>query len=277
MTYKVLIGSPIRQVPNVLEHFLESLNNLKKNNIEVSFYFVDDNEDNTSKILLQTFSDNNPQKVLIKKSEATDKYLCNEDTHFWNEDLIWKVAEYKNTMLSYCKENNYDYIFFIDSDLVLHPNTLEHLISTNKDIISEIFWTKWHPDAPELPQIWLYDQYSLIKQHRKEQLTEQEKAERVNTFLNMLKQPGIYEVGGLGACTLISKKALNENVNFSEISNISFWGEDRHFSIRAAAIGFKLFVDTTYPAYHIYRQSNLQGIEKFKNNCITQITDKYPN
>ncbi|MFA6808971.1 MAG: glycosyltransferase family 2 protein, partial [Eubacteriales bacterium] len=77
--------------------------------------------------------------------------------------------------------------------------------------------------------------------------------------------------------TLISKKALNENVNFSEIYNISFWGEDRHFSIRATAIGFKLFVDTTYPAYHIYRQSNLQGIEKYKNNCITQITDKSPS
>ena len=30
------------------------------------------------------------------------------------------------------------------------------------------------------------------------------------------------------------------------------FGEDRHFCIRAAALGLSLYVDTHYPAYHIY-------------------------
>ena len=33
---------------------------------------------------------------------------------------------------------------------------------------------------------------------------------RHQKFINMLKKPGIYEVGGLGACTLISRFALDK-------------------------------------------------------------------
>src|SRR5690606_16569030 len=47
--------------------------------------------------------------------------------------------------------------------------------------------------------------------------------------------------------------------------NISFWGEDRHFCIRAQALGFDLFVDTNYPAFHIYREDDLQVLENAKN------------
>jgi SRSO17 transposase len=63
---------------------------------------------------------------------------------------------------------------------------------------------------------------------------------------------------------LISRTALEAGVNFSRISNLSFWGEDRHFCIRAAALGLQLFVDTHYPAYHIYRDSDLEGVKSFK-------------
>ncbi|SHJ76616.1 glycosyltransferase [Paramaledivibacter caminithermalis] len=261
---KVLIGSPIRQASNILKHFLESLDSIYKNDIIADYFFIDDNDEILSQNLLKDFNEKSKEKVIIQKGNKKGKYVCNENTHHWKESLIWKVADYKNIIIDYCKKNNYDYLFLIDSDIVLHPKTLEHLISTKKDIISEIFWTKWHPESQPLPQIWLYDQYSLIKKGREEKLTEEEAAKRFNSFIQQLKEPGIYEVGGLGACTLISKNALDNGVNYSEIYNVSFWGEDRHFSIRAASLGFKLFVDTTYPAYHIYRQSDIEGVEKYK-------------
>lgn len=260
MASRVLIGSPVRQKPNILKHFLESLKNLEKNSISVDYFFIDDNEDILSTNLLRDFSERATGKVIIVNGEKRDKYVCNENTHYWNEKLIWKVAEYKNKIIHYCQKRKYDYLFLVDSDLVLHPKTVEHLISTGKDIISEIFWTKWQPDSPELPQVWLYDQYSMIEMQRGENITREEADIRINSFLEKMRKPGVYEVGGLGACTLITRKALNKGVNFSEIYNISFWGEDRHFSIRAAALGFKLFVDTSYPAYHIYRPSDLEDV-----------------
>ncbi|WP_432401172.1 glycosyltransferase family 2 protein [Wukongibacter sp. M2B1] len=260
---RILIGSPVRQNPNILKEFLESLKQLNKENLLVDYYFIDNNEDVKSKELLKDFMAYG--KIELDEIKVEDLYVCDENTHKWNERLIWRVADYKNRIIEHCKKESYDYLFMIDSDIVLHPSTLTHLIETKKDIISEIFWTKWKSDGVLLPQVWLYDQYSLVPQGREEKLTKEEAARRNNLFIKELRKPGIYKVGGLGACTLISKKALEKGVDYREIYNISFWGEDRHFCIKAVALGFELFVDTHYPAYHIYRQSDLDGVEKYRD------------
>ena len=36
----------------------------------------------------------------------------------------------KNNILQYAREHQYDAVFLIDSDLVLHPRTLEQLVSS---------------------------------------------------------------------------------------------------------------------------------------------------
>ncbi|MBM7854294.1 glycosyltransferase involved in cell wall biosynthesis [Desulfohalotomaculum tongense] len=264
--YKVLAGSAVRQKPGILSEFLQSLLELDTAGITVDFMFVNDNELEKSEELLKNF--NPPRsRVHIIEGDKTDTYTCDEKKHQWKETLIWKVADYKDRIISYAREKNYDFLFLIDSDLVLHPRTLVHLISTGRDIISEIFWTKWNPELPPLPQVWVTDQYNLYHKHRNQQLTQEEINSRINGYLNCLKIPGVYEVGGLGACTLISKKALQAGVSYKEIKNLSFWGEDRHFCIRASALGFKLYVDTHYPAYHIYRESELEGVAGYKNWC----------
>ena len=111
----------------------------------------------------------------------------------------------------------------------------------------------------------MFDVYEQYYRKSGENITDEEKIKRHEDFINNLRKPGIYEVGGLGACTLISKKAIKAGVNFKEIRNISFWGEDRHFCIRAQALGFDLFVNTHYPAYHIYREADLVGVNSYIN------------
>lgn len=258
---RVLIGSPIHQKPAILQAFLQSLNRLDRDQLHVSYYFIDDNIDAQSSQLLVRFAEKN-EGVTLERSGEDDHYETNEKQHIWNEKLIWKVAGFKNRIMEYAKQQQYDFIFLIDSDLVLKPPTLEHLISVKKDIVSEIFWTRWEPDFPELPQVWLSDQYNLYPVIRGKDWTDRERVVQQALFLYQLKQPGLYEVGGLGACTLISRHALNIGVNFDEIKNVSFVGEDRHFCIRAAALGIPLYVDTHYPAFHIYRESELEQLKE---------------
>lgn len=81
--------------------------------------------------------------------------------------------------------------------------------------------------------------------------------------------PGVYKVGGLGDCTLISKKVFESNVSYDKIYNVSFWGEDRHFCIRAAVLGFELYVDTHYQAFHIYRTSYLKKPKPLPRSAVT--------
>lgn len=261
---KVLIASPVCKKYDILKNFLETINQQNHNDFTIDYFFIDDNQEEASSKALHDFAEMNRNTVLLKAEEKKFKYEDGNNTHNWNEYLVWRLAELKNFIIEYAKKENYDYLFFVDSDLILNPNTIQYLMSLNLDIVSEIFWTKWTPEQMELPQVWLYDHYELVPKQRLEQLTNTEAQARFFSFINQLKKAGVYEVGGLGACTLISKNALNKGVSFSEIKNISFWGEDRHFCIRASALGIKLYVDTTYPALHIYRDEDLNKISLFK-------------
>ena len=261
--YKILIASPIRQKPAILKEFLVSLRELDTSGFDIWYLFVDDNTDPESSAILNTFSKKVPN-VMVHRADTGDKYVCDDVTNHQKERRVWRVAAFKDMMIKIADEYGFDYIFFIDSDLVLHPLTLHELVNSNKDIISNIFWTKWQPDAPKLPQVWLKDTYTQHRQARDEKINPETALVRRQHFLNQLKRPGIYEVGGLGACTLISRKAIKLGVSFSQIPNLSFWGEDRHFCIRAAALGLKLYVNTRYPAYHIYRESDLEGVGSYK-------------
>lgn len=272
---RVLIGSPVNQKPPILAEFLKSLSELDVSGTLTDFAFVDDNQNPDSSAMLAAFHREGSRVFILESATGAvgtgrQDYVCDDKTHRWNEDLVWRVAEHKDRMIRFALENEYDYLFLIDSDLVLHPDTLRHLITCGRAIVSEIFWTQWQPDSPPLPQVWLQDQYTLFEHARGERISQEEAQSRTRAFLESLKTPGLYEVGGLGACTLISREALQKGVSFREVPNVSFWGEDRHFCIRAAALGLRLYVDTCYPAYHIYRESDLERVKDYREANRTE-------
>lgn len=268
---RVLVGSPIHQKPQILQEFLNSLLRLRRDGMTLDYYFIDDNEDDASSKLLRKF-DPGGSEVFHQSSGFHDAYIRNDTTHFWNSDLVWKVAGFKNLMIRRAEAFGYDHLFLIDSDLILHPDTLLHLIRTEKDIISEIFWTQWQPDTLLQPQVWMHDEYNQWEILPGEKVGPEEINRRFQLFLSRLQQPGIYEVGGLGACTLISRRAIESGVSYDRIPNISYWGEDRHFCIRAAALGIPLHVDTHYPALHLYRDSDLAKVTDFIRLTSAEVT-----
>ncbi|SDB90556.1 glycosyltransferase [Shouchella lonarensis] len=265
---RVLIGSPVNQTPQILRPFLDMLSHIEQETISIDYLFLDDNDDHTSRARLQTFA-KKTARCIVRPSTypKTMPYHKDDMTHGWDVSLVKKVATFKNDMIQYAIEKDYDYLFLIDSDVLIHPHTIEHLVQTEKDIVCEVYWTQWQPESIPLPQVWMCNQYDLFRREEGEELSASEESQRNLSFLKQLKKPGLYEVGGLGACTLISNKALTAGVNFNDIHNLSLLGEDRHFCVRAVALGFPLFVDTHYPAYHIYREADLAGVTRFKKAC----------
>lgn len=266
---KIIIGSPIKQKSKILNEFLISLDELNLEGLEVSYYFIDDNTEDKSSELLNNFKKAHKNVILEHSSKlinSNESYVCNEIEHRWKKNLINRVILFKNAIIDYAKENNYDYLFFIDSDIVLHRQTIKHLIDRNVDIVSNVFWTQWVQNDRVEPQVWLQDVNNFYLTDWDKNYTKHQIEQMCLDFINQMKIPGIYKVGGLGACTLMNKKAINSGVNFSVIDNVSFWGEDRHFCIRARVLGLNLYVDTVYPAYHIYREELLAGVKKFKKN-----------
>jgi GT2 family glycosyltransferase len=165
--------------------------------------------------------------------------------HVWNKANIGKVAAMRNAGIEAFLATDAEYLFIVDADLILHPKLVEHLVSLNKDIVSEVFWTVWPSDGAEglhAPNVWDYQPYS----HKSvESITE-------------MREPMTKRVGGLGACTLIHRRVLeNPNMRFDPVPSLMLEGEDRWFCVRAEANGFELWADTHYPPFHVYRREQL--------------------
>ncbi|HHU90664.1 MAG TPA: hypothetical protein GXZ22_06365 [Clostridiaceae bacterium] len=262
---RILVASPIREKPEILREYADSLLNLEKGGIKADFLFIDDNVDKESAEILQNLIQRLPGTLMDGYSKPLAIGAVTK--HLWDIDTILRVSEYRNRILEFARDGDFDGLFFVDSDLLLHPKTLIHLIQQDKDIISEIYWTSWTPSGPLYPQVWLCDNYTQYESGCTGPLSPEQIKRKTQDFHSMLRRSGVYKVGGLGGCTLINKKVLQSNVSFTRIYNLSFAGEDRHFCVRAAVNGFEMYVDTTFPAYHIYRNSDLPGCKKFKEKC----------
>jgi len=244
---KILITAAINQKPEILKHYLQSLDDLiiDKNLFSVDRHFYLHNcYDN----LKDYFND----ETSLVRYDNKISYKVSNDTHHWKYENFTTLSTIKNEIIDYSLKNNYDYTFWVDSDLILHPLTLIHLYKTLKhlklNIMSEVFWTKWNVnDEHPGTNAWQYDQYGGNQYD--------------------YTQKGIHKVGGTGALILVNNDVYRKGVNYSPIENVTFsiW-EDRAFSIRAMTHGYNLYMDTQYQAFHIYRDSDLKKLEAVKNN-----------
>ena len=236
---RILITACINQRPEILKHYLQSLDDLIVDDdlFKVDKYFV---LHNCYDELKDMFND----ETRLIRFDNDVKYKVSNDTHHWKYENFTTLATMKNEIVDYSLKNEYDYTFWVDSDLILHPLTLIHLYKSLKklklNIMSEVFWTKWN-EKDEYPgtNAWQYDQYGG------------------NQAIYL--KSGIHKVGGTGALILINNDVYRSGVNYSYIENVTYsiW-EDRAFSIRAMAHGYNLYMDTQYQAFHIYRDADLK-------------------
>ena len=144
---KILIGSPVRQKPQILEQFLKGLERSQKGDNDFSYFFVDDNTDSRSSSLLKDFLVRN-NHVLIRKPEEVlentedNQYICDDFTHSWNIENIERISVFKDEIIKYCIDNDYDYLFLVDSDIVLDKRSLLHLIARDVEIVSNVFYSR---------------------------------------------------------------------------------------------------------------------------------------
>jgi radical SAM superfamily enzyme YgiQ (UPF0313 family) len=238
---RVLIVVPARQTEQKFKLHIEGLNNLIiPEYVNIDRLFILHNSKNLEKYL--------SQKDVKQVIETKESYNTDENTHHWKNENLQMITNIKNSVISNkVILNNYDFIFWVDSDLILKPLTLKQLIDSNKDIVSEIFWTEWVKGSNKIdPNAWDLDHYSFFE----------------NTIENY-KKPGLYKCGGTGACILVSTDVYKSGVNYSPISNVSFWGEDRAFCIRAVVAGFTIWVDTNYSCFHLYRDEDVKEYEEY--------------
>lgn len=223
---KVLIAAPLRQDVRIFHEYQKGLDALKiPEGVTVDrFFVINDCPDVINEV-----------KGDYIVEDTGDAYEKTHNNHLWTSENLGKMHRLRNLCCQRAREGGYDYLFFVDTDLVLHPDTLTELLLTGKDIVSELFWTNSWCNA------WKYDQSSGMDPK--------------------WVRPGLYQVGMTGACMLVSRKVLDAGVDYTPIPNIrkALWGEDRHFCIRAACNGFTLWTDSHCPPEHLYTEKAYQN------------------
>ena len=236
---KILITAPLKQEPKIFEEYQKGLDRLiiPAGYEADRFYIVNDCPEVIPYI----------KNAAYITHDTGDAYIKNEQEHIWTADNVQKMSVLRNMTILYALKNGYDYWFSVDTDLVLDPHTLEWLLAADRAIVSEVFWSD--SGRGEWCNGWMYDQY-----------TNPDPA---------WKEPGLYEVGMTGALTLVKRGVFEAGVGYAPIPNIrrALMGEDRHFSVRAACAGFRLWLDTHCPATHLYTEAEYQKYKAREGTC----------
>lgn len=222
---KILITAPLKQDPKIFLEYQESLDNLiiPDGFTADRFFIVDGCPEVIPYIRKARYMVYEPKEWEIL-----------EETHRWTGGAVRKMCNLRNTTILMALKGGYDYWLSADTDLVLNRHTVEYLLAANKDIVSEVFWTK--SETGVWCNSWMYDDGD------------------VDGRIRVWKEPGLYQVGMTGALMLVKRRVFEAGVGYAEIPNIrrALFGEDRYFCVRAACAGFTLWMDTNAPARHLF-------------------------
>lgn len=232
----VISFTPVRQKPSILKPFLERLaiEGLRE------AWAYDDNHAEASTRLLASLD------VLPAIDLPSAEYRTDGVTHHWGQGADLRVATIKNYAIDLFLKTDATHLFLVDSDVFLLPGTVDHLLSLEAPVVSSVYWSQWKPGQPWMPNVWDHGHYGFWSADS----------------LTRLAKPGHYEVGGLGACTLIERTVL-EQIRFEPVPNFPMWGEDRWFCMRAGVAGIPLLADGCLTPFHVYRDDQLSEAKRW--------------
>lgn len=238
-TKTITIASLIKNREWCLKEFLLGLDFQTKyyDSKLISFLFiVNDSIDNSLGILKEWKERVKDSYANIEIREINFENVDNKD-HTWSNVKLNNMAYMRDLCMQELKKT--DYLFMLDSDVILtKPDTLMHLVALQREVVYEVFWAGWENGGKKWPQVWQSGGYELTEK-----------------FLKMLKNPGVYEVGLGGACSLFYKSVFEKGANYKRVRNlpINMRGEDRDMSIRMEVLGIKQWADTYKTPIHTER------------------------
>ena len=174
----------------------------------------------------------------------------------------------RNTLATLALQNDVDYVFWLDSDMVFEPDTLirmmKVLTENDYDILTGLYFRRVAPYTPVL--------FDKLDKRDDDNFEWSEFQEIPNN---------LFEVGGCGfGCVLMKTDPFLDvqsryNNMFAPIGNT---GEDLAFCWRARQCGFKIWCDPSIVCGHVgYVISNENFYESYKQKLIAEKDAKLLN
>ena len=160
----------------------------------------------------------------------------NAEVHFvpHSGSLVYNA---RNIFCNTAVQEDYDYIMFIDSDMIFPANVIDKLLALDADVATAVC-------------------YGRAGNHNPQVYVEMQPATKDNPN-TVSRRPdsveGVFEIRACGmACCLVGvgliKEMQSRGINpFEPFGNL---GEDFSFCVRAQALGAEMYADGTIPIYH---------------------------
>lgn len=243
----ITIAAPVRNRDWILQYYLDSLFRIDypKELIELRFV-INDSNDLTYDILSKFKSNMND---LYKKIHIDiynrDVPIDERELSVRNNFIYEHLSKLKNFIISRTKT---DYLFFLDTDILVPPDIINNLLKHNKDIVSGLIWNGYLAN-PKKP--YLYPNIMRLEDGVYRHISN--RAVRVADTIKSSPSCSLMKVDLTGAVVLISREVY-------KLIKYGFHpqGEDAYFCGMAQEKGFELFCDVGLFCHHIMNKKLLR-------------------
>ncbi|MEN6461046.1 MAG: hypothetical protein ABFC94_06740 [Syntrophomonas sp.] len=230
MVNKIMIGCPVRNRAWILPEYLKYLENLDYPAQYIQFCFVINNCTDATPEILTEFANRHPGQVtLINKNREliTGHKRGNYD--------LGRLAELRNILLTSFLQSGCEYLFSVDSDILIPAQVLTQLIEDDCDIVSALVCNGY-----EVNDIGLYN----ILNYR----------EGCWEHIRGFPRDRVFKVDCTGAVCLIKRNVIEKHgVRYSA----AYGAEDIGFCVHANAKGLGIWCDGRIECQHVMNEKNI--------------------
>lgn len=156
------------------------------------------------------------------------------------------VYEARNRLVMYAVEKEFDYMLFIDSDMVFQPDLLDRLmadIKGGKEFVCGLAFKRRLPTSP------------VILKECNWEVSKEEGFKHHVEYFNDYPKDSLFQIAGCGfGCVLIKVSMILDMAQYfgmSPFTPLPGLGEDYSFCWRAAQIGKKMWCDSSVKLGHM--------------------------
>ena len=216
---QVIIGAPIKNRAWILPEYLKAINKIKYHNKQYLFY-ENHSLDNSLKILQEY---NFSAKCNLYTAEAAEN--VGSERYEYGKNNYAHLANIRNKFLKLFLETEGDYLFSVDSDVIVKPNVLDQLLifADQKTIVGAAICNIPNQQLDgRLPGNFMINHESGNMIHP-----------------SGYSLTGLYNCDVIGACYLIPRQVVEDGIIYAP----DWQGEDIPFCRQAKAKGYRLLVN----------------------------------
>lgn len=227
---RILIGAPVHQRDWILPVYLKRLEELEYPEDLLSFAFVINDSTDESKAILKAWKEENSSRYRqVHLAEKNLGFPPDLRSNRHRDGIFYRLVQARNALLDLLTDE--DYLFSIDTDILVQKHTLNWLLANQRDLCSALIFNDRRRRFPNIMKV-------------------SEKGNLVHYRDFPRKQ--LFPVAVTGAVFLASR-------NLARSTRYSFHpqGEDVAFCLEARRQGYQLWCDSRIRPRHVMYREDL--------------------